>query len=394
MPAMELDIVKQKIEQVAPILEEEGIDLWLIFVRETPMMADPTLPMVVGFQCTWQSLFAFTRNGDAIALVGNYDLADFRDSGRFTEATAYTEGVGEDVRKLIERLAPNRIAVNYSVNDVAADGLTHGMYQLLTGYLKDTACADRFVSAEGIVAKLRARKLAAEVDRLRDAAKMAAEIWTVVSSRVGIGMTEKQIAHLIEGEMDKRDVVPSFETIVNAGAKTEPGHGSPTSAILEPGDLLHVDFGVILNDYCSDIQRLLYFKKPDELAPPESLIDAFNCVKNIISETSLKTVPGVQGYEVDALARHILRENGYDEYQHALGHQLGRSVHDGGAILGPKWERYGSTPTIPLELNNVFTLELGISLDGIGYVGLEEDVVITEQGAQFLCPRQMELHSQ
>ncbi|MDH4032775.1 MAG: aminopeptidase P family protein, partial [candidate division Zixibacteria bacterium] len=74
-----------------------------------------------------------------------------------------------------------------------------------------------------------------------------------------------------------------------------------------------------------------------------------------------------------------------------LGHQLGRAVHDGGAIIGPKWERYGKTAEMKLEAGNVFTLELEINLPGIGCVGLEEDVLIVDGGARFLCPRQLEL---
>jgi Xaa-Pro aminopeptidase len=99
----------------------------------------------------------------------------------------------------------------------------------------------------------------------------------------------------------------------------------------------------------------------------------------------------VRGHEIDSIARKILAGAGYEDYQHALGHQLGRAVHDGGALLGPKWERYGKAPTMTLELNNVFTLELEIMLPDVGCVGLEEDVCVTENGARFLCPRQLEL---
>jgi Xaa-Pro aminopeptidase len=87
----------------------------------------------------------------------------------------------------------------------------------------------------------------------------------------------------------------------------------------------------------------------------------------------------------------MLREKGYPEFPHALGHQLGRSVHDGGALIGPRWERYGAVTSIPLEEGNVFTLELEIILPGIGCVGLEEDIVITAAGGRFLGPRQQEL---
>jgi Xaa-Pro aminopeptidase len=97
------------------------------------------------------------------------------------------------------------------------------------------------------------------------------------------------------------------------------------------------------------------------------------------------------GHEIDTAARQALEREGFDVYQHALGHQLGRAVHDGGAIVGPRWSRYGRSSVEPLEENNVFTLELEIMLPDIGCVGLEEDVVITASGAEFLCPRQMEL---
>ena len=183
----------------------------------------------------------------------------------------------------------------------------------------------------------------------------------------------------------------SFETIVNAGSKTEPGHGRPTDARLEPGDLLHIDFGVRSDGYCSDLQRLLYFRRRGETDVQNELQDAFATVKGIISETAKRCRPGVRGWEIDAAARKMLTDHGYPEYQHGLGHQLGRSVHDGGALLGPKWERYGKTPTLEVEANYVFTLELEIMLAGIGCVGLEEDIVVTEHGGRFLCPRQLEL---
>jgi Xaa-Pro aminopeptidase len=114
-------------------------------------------------------------------------------------------------------------------------------------------------------------------------------------------------------------------------------------------------------------------------------------IKDIIDAAGRLYLPGKKGYTIDAVARKMLKEGGYPEYQHALGHQIGRSVHDGAAIVGPRWKRYGNTPEIPLEVGNVFTVELGIELENIGYVGLEEDLAIIGSGGNFLCPRQTEL---
>jgi len=383
--------VKEKIKQAQQILKELDIDSWLVFVRETSMMADPVVPLVVGHEVTWQSFFLYTKDGKALALVGNYDKDNFERSGCFDEVLSYIAGPKEEFQKLIKRIDPRQIAINFSPSDTASDGLTHGMYLLLGEYLQGTSYADRFISAEHLISKLRSRKHPQEIKLLKKAAIIACDVWDEVVKRIKIGMTEKQVASLIDSAISKRGYAPSFETLVNAGDKTDPGHGTPTDAKISAGDLLHVDFGVRFQNYCSDIQRLIYFKRPTEKNLPHDLIEAFETVNEIITRTAKLCRPGKKGFEIDALARQILNENGYPEYQHALGHQLGRSVHDGGAVLGPKWERYGKTPEIPLEEGNVFTLELELILPGIGCVGLEEDVSIINGKTSFLSKRQLKL---
>lgn len=386
-----MDIIKAKIDQATKLLDEMNIDAWALFERETPMLHDPTHPMVVGINVAWNSLFLYTRRGDAIALVGNFDAPDFTASGRFTEVQAYVQGPREHMKRIFNQVNPRTLALNYSVNDPVSDGLTHGMFLLLQSYLKETPYADRIISSQEFVGKLRARKLPEEVKRLEHAAILATQAWDRAYQRIQVGMSEKQIGAIIDEEIRRTGGEPSFPTIVNAGAKTSAGHVAPTDAIIEPSELLHIDFGIKINDFCSDLQRLVYFKRPGESAPPAELQRAFDTVAMIITKTAEAALPGKQGHEIDALARQLLRDNGYPEYQHALGHQLGRDVHDGGGILGPQWERYGNTPNIPLEASNVFTLELEIILDGIGCVGLEEDTVITPTGARYLCERQTAL---
>lgn len=384
-------ILDEKIQQTAGILKEQGLACWLVFVRETRLQADPVMPLLVGDDVTWQSFFVFTDKGDAIALVGNFDQDIFTRKGCYTEVIPYTEGVGESIRKLLARLDPQSIGINYSRHNPAADGLSHGLYELLRDYLADTPYLNRLRSAEAVCAKLRARKTESEIATLAESARLAHGVWQTVVPIIEPGLTERQIGALIDSEIKKLGGINSFETAANAGDKTPPGHAGPTDARLAPGDLLHVDFGIEWNGYCSDIQRLLYMLRPDESSPPTELREAFNQVNSIITETATLCVPGARGCDIDAVARERLQENGYPVYEHALGHQLGRSVHDGGAIIGPKWERYGDTPTMPLEENNLFTLELEIILPGIGCVGLEEDIRVTATGGQFLCPRQLEL---
>lgn len=383
-----MSITGEKIAQAVGVLDELDIDLWLLFGRESAVMADPAFELVVGHGVVWQSAFFITRSGETIALVGSYDAADFERTGEYGEVRTYVEDCGGEIRKLLESLNPGKIALDYSVNDVMSDGLTHGMYLLLSEYLEGTFPAERFISSEEIVSRVRGRKTEGELAAIRRAVRCATDCWDAIGGRIEPGMTEIEIADLVTSAIRGAGAVNSFEPIVNAGAKSSPGHGRPTSAVLAGGDLLHVDFGARLDGYCSDLQRLIYFPRANETAAPADLSRAFDTVKSIVDVTSAMYKPGERGFRIDAVARDMLKRAGYPEYGHALGHQIGRAVHDGAAVIGPQWKRYGNTTSMPLEKGNTFTVELGIELPGIGYVGMEEDLVVTESGGEFLGPRQ------
>jgi Xaa-Pro aminopeptidase len=86
----------------------------------------------------------------------------------------------------------------------------------------------------------------------------------------------------------------------------------------------------------------------------------------------------------------VVVEAGFPEYRHALGHGLGRACHDGGPLLGPRWPRYGIAPEQAVEPGHVYTLELGVPTSA-GYLAIEEDVVVTEDGCRFISSFQREL---
>jgi Xaa-Pro aminopeptidase len=155
--------------------------------------------------------------------------------------------------------------------------------------------------------------------------------------------------------------------------------------------LLHFDFGVRQNGYCSDIQRVMYFLRPGETAAPPEVQHGFDTVVAAIQAAADALKPGVLGKDVDAVARRVVTEAGYPEFKYATGHQMGRECHDGGALLGPTWERYRETPHMPVEVGHVYTLEPGLMVPGYGYMGIEEDVLVTEQGAVFLGELQTKL---
>ena len=182
-----------------------------------------------------------------------------------------------------------------------------------------------------------------------------------------------------------------FNPIVTCGPHSAVGHAAPGDVPLEAGHLLHMDLGVKLDDYCSDLQRMWYVLAEGETEAPPDVQRAFEVVKGAIiaGEGALKV--GVPAWQVDEVARDFIVDNGYPEYMHAFGHLLGRTAHDGATVLGPRWERYAGVCDLPVEVGNVFTLELHVVVEGRGIMSLEEDVVVRPEGNEYLSTPQLSL---
>lgn len=389
-------LLQEKATQAIDILKENDIDLWLTFVRETSGVRDPVLDFLVGVNdLTWQSALMFTKSGERIALVGRYEVEAVKRLNVFETVLGYDEGIRSILVETLQRLHPDEVAVNTSLNNVQADGLTHAMYEILVGYLSDTPYADRIVSAEPIINALRGRKTLTEVERIRKAVAITDEIYHKTFANIRVGMTEKEVAAFMHDQVAEAGLGYAWpresNPAVNSGPDSPVGHSGPTDIRVQPGHLLHFDFGVKNEEYCSDIQRMAYVLREGENAPPLEVQRGFATVRQAIENARAAMQPGVQGVEIDTLARQIVTAAGYPEFKHALGHQLGRVAHDGGALLGPLWEKYGNAPRLRLEGGQVYTLEPSLTVPGYGVIGLEEDVLMTETGAEYLSAPQREL---
>ena len=388
-------LVAQKLDQAVAILGEQNVDLWLTLVRETLLTSDPCLDLIAGTYCAWQGAFLISRTGERIAIVGRFDAASVEQLGAYSEVVGYDKSLRPALRSAIERLVPRSIALNYSEGDPAADGLTHGLWLLLSETLAGSSYADRLVSSEKIVNALRGRKSAAEVALIRGAVEATEEIFADVTPRLAPGMSELEIAALMHAQVSHRGLGYAWERdhcpAVNAGPNKEVGHSGPGELRTHHGELLHVDFGVSRDGYCSDLQRVWYFLIGGETAPPPDVMRAWDALWAAVDAGIAVLRPGVAGWEVDAAARESLTGAGYPEPMYALGHQLGRSAHDGGTVLAPRWDRYGAAPFGIVEEGNVFTVEYGTAVPDRGYIGLEEDVLVTRDGVEWLSTPQREL---
>ena len=387
--------MQEKTDQAIGILQEKGIDLWLTFVRETSAGGDPVLPLIYGQDLTWNSALIIHASGETVAIVGRYEAEAAHRTGAYSRVIPYDQSIRPELIEVLTQLDPKQIAINYSVNDVHADGLTYGMYQLLIKYLAGTYLQDRLVSAEGLIAKVRGRKTPNEVQLIRDAVETTRMIYENTFAFMQIGMTEKQVAEFMHSQLQVYGVDAAWEydhcPAVNTGPESNVGHAGPTDLRIEPGHLVHFDFGVRQNNYCSDIQRVVYFLRPEETHPPAPILQGFETIVNAVQQAVATIRPGMRGKDIDAVARGVVTSAGYPEYLYATGHHLGRTAHDGAGVLGPLWERYGDTPNYFIEPGHVYTIEPGVAIPGFGYIGLEEDILVTEDGAVFLGDPQTEI---
>ena len=385
-------IETQKAVQACEILAELDLDCWLIWVRETDQVADPAMRLVLDGDLVGRSALLFTREGERVAIVANYD-ADGLPAGMFDRVVPYEEGITSHLRAELSRLDPRTIAIDVSRSDVGADGMTAGMREALDECLAETPYRERLVSAEGLVQRLRGRKLPDEVELIRRAVGTTERIFNEVYERLAVGQTELEIHVLFHERVREHGAElawsPGHNPAVDAGPDKPFGHVGPTDRQTKAGHLLHFDFGIRLDGYCADLQRMVFFGAASEV--PDEITHAFETLLLAIDAAAAALVPGAVGFEVDGVARRCLAERGYPEYMHGLGHQVGRHAHDGGVLLGPRWERYGPSVEGRVEVGNVFTIEPNVPTESFGRVSLEEDVLVTEDGCEFLSTRQREL---
>ena len=389
-------VLLEKLEQVPGILGELGLDAWLIFVRETSALHDPSLDVVVGTHVTWPSAFLVTRSGERHAIVGSLDRANLESLGHWPRITGYVGGISDDLRALIARLDPKSIAINVSEDDASADGLTAGMHRLLLGILEGTPYGGRLTSSGRLIAALRGRKTERERERIRRACRTTTEIFEAVTPKLEAGMSEREFAAVIVEAMRGAGVEetawdPSQCPAVVTGPDSAGAHAGPTDRRIEPGHVVNVDFGVRLEGYCSDLQRTWYVLREGEERAPDAVEHGFATILEAIRAGAAAMRPGRTGAEIDDVVRGHVTGRGYAEYPHGTGHQIGRVAHDGGGGLLPRWERYGSTPFLPLEAGQCYTIEPRLTVAGHGIATCEDIVVVEERGASFLSDPQERL---
>ena len=381
-------LIREKTRQAVEILNEFGLDCWITFTRESEINGDPTLVFLAPGPVTWHSAFVVTSGGLKQAIVGLYDKKGIEETAAYDQVVGFVTGIKEPLLDLLRELDPKTIAVNFSKESEICDGLTHGMFLTLHDMLAEIGFTRRLVSAERVVSALRERKSPAEIGHIREAVRVTEEIFATAAGFIAPGRTEKEIADVMLAEVERRGLQTAWGRAtcpaVFTGPDTAGAHYAPTDRRVERGHVLNMDFGVKVEGYCSDMQRTFYVLEEGETEPPAEVRKGVDTIIRAVEESRRAMRPGVQGFAVDAVARTIVTGAGYAEFPHALGHQVGRFAHDGTALLGPSWEKYAGKPMQKLEEGMVFPLEPRLTIPGRGVATIEEMVVVTAAGAEWL----------
>lgn len=225
----------------------------------------------------------------------------------------------------------------------------------------------------GLVELIRQIKSPDEIEAVRRAARVADEAWRAALPAFQEGVTEADFCAELEYRLARCGArKPSFDTIVASGPNGAYPHAGVTDRPIRPGELVTVDFGALVDGYCSDITRTIWLGHLDERS-----LEILEIVRRA-HRAGMETIrPGLRGCEVDQVAREVIVRAGFGPaFSHSLGHGVGLAVHEGPG-LRPE------SKTL-LEAGMTVTVEPGIYVPGVGGCRVEDLVVLTETGAESL----------
>lgn len=251
------------------------------------------------------------------------------------------------------------------------DDLTMRVFEWLA--LAATSSSIRPLGAGHGMLSVRARKTEDEVAAIRRAIEITEGALADLLADVEPGDTEAHMVDVLEDSLKRRGAAgKAFDTIVLTGPNSALPHGHPGSRALAADELLLVDFGGTFGGYPADITRTLCLGTPSpELRRIHDLVRQANAAARRIAG------PGIACGAVDGAAREVIAEAGYGDYfNHRTGHGLGLEIHE--------LPQIAEGVEAVLEPGMVFTIEPGIYLGGVGGVRIEDDMLVTEDGAESL----------
>lgn len=271
--------------------------------------------------------------------------------------TGENKAVLRNQKELLDRLA------SYKSVGISFDETSH------SEYLSLEQAGLKLKNVDAALAQVMTQKSEWELANIQKACEIAEEGFLALLPQIQEGMTETEIAALLEHEMRKRGAQGvSFATIVAFGAHAAVPHHETGDSKLQFGDEILIDFGCKVNGYCSDITRTFLFGDDGKHEDFKKAYQAVLTAHNLVQE---KLCSGMTGKQADAIARDYLQSQGYGEYfTHSLGHGIGLKVHEFPSV-SPRGEA-------ELKDGMVFSDEPGVYVVGQYGIRIEDTITLKD----------------
>ena len=396
---MQRQIRLDKFDQILPLaMRHAGIDMWIVAVKENhydPLWEDLGRGYVSGI-----GYYVFTDRGrDRI------ERAALGPSGYLLEQSGAYDLVAaaSTLEAFVKERNPKRIGVNMSHEIGPADGLSYTMHQHLVKTLGEPY-ASRLVSAETLVSEFRSKRVAAEIVGFGEAAGIAIQLAERALSNEVITpgkTTLEQVAWWMQDRLLERGLGSEFDMPSVYITGPEGIAATSNARIIQPGDVMMIDWGVQLMNFGTDVKRVAYVLKPGEIVPPKSIQNAFDRALAVRDVLKRAIKPGVRADETMKAMDDALRGAGYgviefnrpnadDKTDVVYGfHPVGNTGHDIGPSL-TTWQPLQRTFT--LHLQHMFAFEYFAYTPIAEWGGkklripIEDDAILMEHGIQFLHP--------
>jgi Xaa-Pro aminopeptidase len=231
-------------------------------------------------------------------------------------------------------------------------------------------------SVGGVIETVRSTKDAGEVEAIDIAASIAAKAIKRILRHIKPGISENELAGVLDFQIRKLGAVNSFDTIVAFGPNGSQPHHRPSTHKLGRKDTVLIDFGVKNKGYCCDITRCFEVGRPTVF---------YKKVYDVVERSQAAAIrmvkDGADIVKVDAAARQVIRDSGFPVFGHGTGHGLGLEVHE---LPFLKEQSKGK-----LKSGQIITVEPGVYLPGKLGVRIEDDVLVTKTGCEVItrnCP--------
>ena len=320
-------------------------------------------------------LTGFSGSAMVVVLTAD-DLLVVTDGRYATQAPAELSAAGVEGRVVIaNRGSEQQEAAAAAVSGLGrialeADNVTWSRYRKFAGEWFADA---ELVPSTGVIERLRRRKSPEEVARVAAAAAVADGALAEVLPRLAERPTEGEVAAELDHLMRRGGASGSaFDTIVAAGENSALPHARPGPRRIEPGDLVVIDFGAIIDGYRSDMTRTVCVGEP---RTPGGRV--YEVVRESQQAGVEAVADGVSCADVDAVCREVISDAGWGEaFLHSTGHGVGLDIHEAPSLSSRSDE--------VLAAGEVVTVEPGIYLAGEGGVRIEDTVVVTADGCRRL----------